>query len=351
VSLFMRQQPINYISLMPRVCSNSWQADGCEWSIGYLWRSSDYFERFVFVALALMFGYTLFVSVRFSRRYYIARGCNDESQRNRRKLVAELSGGVGVLKAIVSTAPFLGLAGTCYGILDGLLFGNIAMEKRAALALISASVASALVTTAAGLLVAIPAAVSYNVLCTRIELFLFDAWVSRENQHDAHAGLRSIHFAQRLPLQNRFSGFPAFALIASPSLAVVVAIFMLFEPYETPTGLSVKLAPSRCKYESHDRVTVLHIADSGEVFINLEAQDWNSLPDRLSQIYSPRADRTLDIVAEDGVPFQTVADAVDLAKNAPVLGTSDPLNITPRLITPSCSPEPVRLVPATIAVR
>lgn len=335
---------------MPRVCSNSWQADGCEWSIGYLWRSSDYFERLVFVALALMLGYTLFVSVRFSRRYYIARRFNHESQRNRKRLIADLSGGVGVLKTIASTAPFLGLAGTCYGILDGLLFGNIAMEKRAALALISASVASALVTTAAGLLVAIPAAVSYNVLRTRIELFLFDAWLSTENQYDAQTGLRSIDFAQRLPLQNRFSGFPAFALIASPSLAVVIAIFVLFEPYETPTGLSVKLAASRCKYESNDRV-ILHIADSGKVFINFEAQDWNNLPDRLSQIYSPRADRTLDIFAEDGVPFQIVADAIDLAKNAQVPETSDPLNITPRLITPSCSPEPIRLGPATIAVR
>jgi biopolymer transport protein ExbD len=298
-----------------------------------------------------MLGYTLFVSVRFSRRYYIARRSNHESQRNRKRLVADLSGGVGVLKAIASTAPFLGLAGTCYGILDGLLFGNIAMEKRAALALISASVASALVTTAAGLLVAIPAAVSCNVLRTRIESFRFDAWLSRENQYDAQAGLRSVNFAQSLPFQSQFSGFPAFALIASPCLAVIVAIFMLFEPYETPTGLSVKLAQSHCKYESNDRVIVLRIADSGKVFINFEAQDWNSLSDRLSQIYSPRANRTLDIVAEDGVPFQTVAYAIDLAKNAPVPGTSDPLNITARLITSSCSPEPVRLGPATIVVR
>ena len=58
---------------MPGACLNSWQTDACEWSIGYVWRSSDWIERGLFITLALMLSCTLFVFIRFFRRYYLAR--------------------------------------------------------------------------------------------------------------------------------------------------------------------------------------------------------------------------------------------------------------------------------------
>jgi biopolymer transport protein ExbD len=51
----------------------------------------------------------------------------------------------------------------------------------------------------------------------------------------------SFQFAQRLPLQKRFSGPPAFALIGAPVLAVLVAILTLFPSDHIPTGLPVRL--------------------------------------------------------------------------------------------------------------
>jgi biopolymer transport protein ExbB/TolQ len=136
--------------LMPGVCLNSWQTDGCEWSIGYLWRSSDWVERLFLVALALMLAYAVFVFSRFFCRCYSARrqsralvpDSTRAFQRSQRRLVAKLSRGLGTLKSIASIAPFLGLAGTCYGILGG-LFRGIGMEKRAALAMITANIAAA----------------------------------------------------------------------------------------------------------------------------------------------------------------------------------------------------------------
>src|SRR5450631_626897 len=116
---------------MPGACLNSWQTDACEWSIGYVWRASDWIERGIFIFLALMLAYTGFVLLRFSRRYYLARResralVNDSwraLQRNQRTLVADLSRGLRTLKAISSAAPFLGLAGTSYGILAALSRG------------------------------------------------------------------------------------------------------------------------------------------------------------------------------------------------------------------------------------
>jgi hypothetical protein len=76
--------------------------------------------------------------------------------------------------------------------------------------------------------------------------------------------------------------------------------------------------------------------------LNEEQEDWNGLAGRLSEIYRVREQRTLDLVADDGVPFQTVADALDIVENAPVAAGSQPigmemdkLDITVRLVTPN----------------
>src|SRR5207244_3994217 len=125
-------------------------------------------------------GYTVFVVVRFSRRYYLARresrallpdsNSVRTSQPGHKRLVAELSRGVATLKAIAWSAPFLGLAGTCYGILVVFSTGYVGSKSRF-LSLIFLEVATTLIATVAGLVVAIPAAISNNVLRTRLEKF------------------------------------------------------------------------------------------------------------------------------------------------------------------------------------
>lgn len=107
-------------------------------------------------------------------------------------------------------------------------------------------------------------------------------------------------------------------------------------------SFGVRLAPSCCENCANDRVTLLHITDAGKLLLNEEQEDWNGLAGRLSEIYRVREQRTLDLVADDGVPFQTVADALDIVENAPVAAGSQPigmemdkLDITVRLVTPN----------------
>ena len=334
---------------MPRACLNSWQTDGCDWSIRNLWRYSDWIERLVFVALALMFAYTVFVLIRFSRHHYLARLESHAFEADswpafeggKRRLVADFSRGLRTLKAITFSAPFLGLAGTSYGILAALSFG-VAMEKNAFLRMISARIAATLISAAAGILVAIPAILAHNFLRTRIGRFWRECSVPEGMaSHEAPTNRRPFRLAQTLPLKKRFSSLPPFALIAAPALASVVVMFMAFEPYERPTGLDVGIASDRCELEGDDRPIVLRITDAGELFINQTQEDWNSLAGRLSEIYRTRVHRTLYLRADDGVPFQTVADAVDIVENTPLtvgpqtglMGT-DKLDITVRLVTP-----------------
>jgi len=82
------------------------------------------------------------------------------SQRSRMRVSADLKLGLGSLATTASCAPFIGLLGTVFGILNA--FGAIGMAKSAAMAWIALNLAEALVTTAMGLLVAIFATWSHN---------------------------------------------------------------------------------------------------------------------------------------------------------------------------------------------
>ncbi len=74
----------------------------------------------------------------------------------------ELESGIILLALAVSGAPFLGLLGTVWGVMD--TFAGVAQAGRADLAAMAPGVAAALVTTVAGLLVAIPSMFGYNWL-------------------------------------------------------------------------------------------------------------------------------------------------------------------------------------------
>ncbi|MCE9542522.1 MAG: MotA/TolQ/ExbB proton channel family protein [Verrucomicrobia bacterium] len=71
-----------------------------------------------------------------------------------------------ILSTAVSGAPFVGLLGTVWGVMDA--FGGIAASGSASLAAMAPGVSGALITTVTGLLVAIPAMFGYNFLVTTV---------------------------------------------------------------------------------------------------------------------------------------------------------------------------------------
>jgi biopolymer transport protein ExbB/biopolymer transport protein TolQ len=81
--------------------------------------------------------------------------------------LARFRRGLGVLATIGATAPFVGLLGTTMGVVNA--FTGMAVSGSGGLAAISAGIAEALVTTAFGLLVAIPAVWLYNYYINRID--------------------------------------------------------------------------------------------------------------------------------------------------------------------------------------
>jgi biopolymer transport protein ExbB/TolQ len=82
---------------------------------------------------------------------------------------AEMKKGTGGLATIGSSAPFIGLFGTVVGIINA--FTGIATSGSGGLAAVSAGIAEALITTAFGILVAVPAVMAFNYFTTRLERF------------------------------------------------------------------------------------------------------------------------------------------------------------------------------------
>ena len=79
---------------------------------------------------------------------------------NIEKQIVTLEKGFTFLATVGSTAPFIGLFGTVWGIMNS--FQSIAISRNTSLAIVAPGIAEALFATALGLLAAIPAVVAYN---------------------------------------------------------------------------------------------------------------------------------------------------------------------------------------------
>ena len=81
-----------------------------------------------------------------------------------RREMNALERGMTFLASVGSTAPFIGLFGTVWGIMNS--FSSIAATNNTSLAVVAPGIAEALFATALGLVAAIPAVIAYNVLST-----------------------------------------------------------------------------------------------------------------------------------------------------------------------------------------
>lgn len=82
----------------------------------------------------------------------------------------EVAGGLQWLAIIATVSPLMGLLGTVLGVMNSFL--GVARAGSANITAVAPGVAEALMTTVAGLIVAIPAAIAYNYFAGRLQLFM-----------------------------------------------------------------------------------------------------------------------------------------------------------------------------------
>ena len=97
----------------------------------------------------------------------IVEAANRAVERSALLTTAEFRRGVGSLATIATTAPFIGLFGTVVGIINA--FRGMATTGSGGIGAVSAGIAEALVTTALGLFVAIPAAWMFNYFTNKLD--------------------------------------------------------------------------------------------------------------------------------------------------------------------------------------
>ncbi len=108
----------------------------------------------------------------------VSRLARIEAQAGRR-----LARGTGLLATIGATAPFVGLFGTVWGIMNA--FIGISQTQTTNLAVVAPGIAEALLTTAFGLVAAVPAVVIYNVFARAVTGY-------RQGLADAAAGVERL---------------------------------------------------------------------------------------------------------------------------------------------------------------
>src|SRR5216683_1355237 len=192
--MFAANVAAEILNHVPRVAAWIVQEGGAVgWDPISLWKQMGWVARTVVVILFIMSGWSIGVMIDRAMAYNAARkqsrafapavagalrdGRTGETieaskralERTEAIVHAELKRGLGGLATIGSTAPFVGLFGTVMGILNA--FKGISSEKQTGLTAVAGGIAEALVTTAFGLLVAIPAVMMFNYLTGRVEAF------------------------------------------------------------------------------------------------------------------------------------------------------------------------------------
>jgi biopolymer transport protein ExbD len=104
-------------------------------------------------------------------------------------------------------------------------------------------------------------------------------------------------------------------------LLVLLIIFMVISPVK-PKGLDALVPqpppPNAPKNDNPDRTIVVQLIDRGSgekpsVKINDEDATWDNLQGRLTDIYKQRAEKVMFVKGDDPIPFQDVANVIDIA--------------------------------------
>jgi biopolymer transport protein TolQ len=110
--------------------------------------------------MALVFQNAMEGLLRKKTRNNLSERMNALLENGIEKQMAKIDKGFTFLATVGSTAPFIGLFGTVWGIMNS--FQSIAISRNTSLAIVAPGIAEALFATALGLLAAIPAVVAYN---------------------------------------------------------------------------------------------------------------------------------------------------------------------------------------------
>jgi hypothetical protein len=293
----------------------AWQSYAQQWVVLSLWNYLDWISRLVVFVLTAMF---IFGAIVFTRGLYFYRESFRESPVQLRVRIVDLKRRVRNLQSIASTAPYLGLVGACFGILTS--FKGFGMQRDSAIALTITYLTASLLPTASALVVAFSAAGSSSYLSRiteNLELKVDAPWPSM--RQNSTSGSRVF---ATFPLRKKFSKPPAFALMAVPGLAIVLAAFVGFASFRRPVGLEVHLLQiGAIETNNASRIQPLFIGlsttipdENPDIYLNLKKTSWDNLDGSLWNNLKTHPQLAVYVEADHDVRWAYVAMLIDSVK-------------------------------------
>jgi biopolymer transport protein TolQ len=152
-----------------------------------------------------------------------------------------LQKGLGFLATIGSTSPFIGLFGTVWGIMH--TFRDLSNMKSASIAVVAPGISASLIATAAGLAVAIPAVMAYNLLLAQIEELedQADTFIERVSALVRASGVMATSPAQS---QHSATPHPSPAHPAPAAHPAPINVTGQFVPHAQPAANPAPVSPA-----------------------------------------------------------------------------------------------------------
>ena len=248
--------------------------------------------------------------------------------------VDQLERNLELLANIGSTAPYVGLVGTVFGIMVT-MHDMLNSGEQAGIAAVAPGISEALFATAIGLFVAIPAVWAYNRFTTRVERLSvryesfaeeFSSILQRQSSGEQAelpmAG--SIFHRKRRKLKSEINVVPYIDV-----MLVLLIIFMVTAPLLT-LSVDVKLPSSSAKaVETRNEPIIVIAYPDGRFGLKLpeakqpEVLDAAGLEAKVAAIRGEQGNELRIMVAAEGsAPYQKVLDAMDVLRRAKVSNVS-----------------------------
>ena len=214
------------------------------------------------------------------------------------------------LATVGATAPFIGLFGTVWGIMNS--FQSIAISRNTSLAIVAPGIAEALFATALGLLAAIPAVIAYN----------------KFNSDTKNYVARLDNFSKKISFNNlitmafnfkRSKNQPMSEINVTPFvdvMLVLLIIFMVTAPLLT-VGVQVDLPESAADSLPDDQEPLtLSINSKGEVFIQEHKVNYNKIIPKLLAIAKNRTDTRIYVRGDKNINYGRVLEVMGTLSGA-----------------------------------
>jgi biopolymer transport protein ExbB/TolQ/biopolymer transport protein ExbD len=233
----------------------------------------------------------------------------------------DLRRGLPVVGTIAATAPFVGLLGTVLGIIRAF---QALGTTGTGLAGVSAGIAEALITTAMGLFVAIPATWAFNFITSRVDGVVFHArrfatlYLESLAASGGPSTRRLLHEKQEEnPAAVHFSRSTIKADINVTPLVDVVLVLLIIFMVITPAPESAievgmaKHSRSTPGREQNQQQVLVRVTADNQVFLNDETVTAGSLKEALAKAFQGKTDLPLFFEADARADYPQVVQILD----------------------------------------